>query len=375
MVTAIGNGAFPQHAVVKLQSCCQDLFNKIIKVFSDFLAYCASFLPCFPTQEELTTRKLNLALSRCITQIVNEQPKSFRYHTAPNGWEPAETLQVGNFQVGVCETQGRRSTMEDKHLATFFTANIAGKNYPIHLFGVFDGHGHAENGLPANAAAEFVKTFLQQKLTENLSQCNPDRLSEHGIRKALKQTMKDLNQAYKQYYVDFLHQPDVALNQGTTAAICMILDGALWTSNVGDSRVVVENDGFPKQISEDQKPSDARFEQSIVKRGGWVSVPEPGDVPRLNGMLATARTIGDFGVGQGLSCSPTTTRIPLNEICPGSHLVLACDGVYDVSTTRDIVAAVHTHKNLRVGNLARNLVYSAYQSGSTDNITAMVVRF
>ncbi|OGN58689.1 MAG: hypothetical protein A3C42_01330 [Chlamydiae bacterium RIFCSPHIGHO2_02_FULL_45_9] len=47
---------------------------------------------------------------------------------------------------------------------------------------------------------------------------------------------------------------------GTTATVAMILDGKLWTANVGDSRTILDN-GI--QLSEDAKPTDTHYRKGI----------------------------------------------------------------------------------------------------------------
>ena len=77
---------------------------------------------------------------------------------------------------------------------------------------------------------------------------------------------------------------------------------------------------------------------------------------------------------KGINPRPKITMCPLSEIPKESHLILACDGIYHVSSTRQVAAAVKSHKNCSVAELAKNIVYSAYKAGSKDNLTALVVK-
>ncbi len=263
-------------------------------------------------------------------------------------------------QVGVAHAIGRRPTMEDEHLATSFNLMIGGRCYPVQLFGIFDGHG-------GPTASRFVRDHLQQKLQETLMEFNQGGLTEAGIWKALKMTCVRLNRDFKD-----LHGGLVPNNEGSTATIAVILDNHLWTANVGDSRTVLENNGSPVQLSEDAKPNDPRYRRGIEHRGGRVI--NVFGVPRVNGDLAIARSIGDHRFNGAVSARPKITKKPMAEIAPGSHLVLCCDGVYDVSRTVDIAAATHANRNCPPGMLARNIIYSAYQAGSEDNLSALVVK-
>lgn len=97
-------------------------------------------------------------------------------------------------------------------------------------------------------------------------------------------------------------------------------------------------------------------------------------IPRVNGDLAVARAIGDHRHNGAISARPKITKKPMSEIQPGSHLILCCDGIYDVSRTVDVVAAAHANRALSPGILARNIIYSAFQAGSNDNLSALVVK-
>ena len=95
---------------------------------------------------------------------------------------------------------------------------------------------------------------------------------------------------------------------------------------------------------------------------------------RVNGFLSIGAAFGDFCLNGALSASPQVTKKPLSEIQPNSHLILCCDGVFDVARTEDVVRAAHVNQNLTAGDLAKNIVYSAFSSGSDDNITVLVVK-
>ncbi len=86
-----------------------------------------------------------------------------------------------------------------------------------------------------------------------------------------------------------------------------------------------------------------------------------------------ARALGDAEI-QGVSARPKITKKPLSSIEEESHLVLTCDGVFDVASTKQIVSAVHEHKQESAKTLAEEIVASAYLTGSTDNISALVVK-
>lgn len=341
-----------------------DCFARIWNVFTSavrsFLSWIGLIFGCtlfsFHPGPQIQDRLIR-QMQYCSHQMQHEPSKPFHFQAAPAAWDQHEE-RVGSYHIGFSHIQGRRPSMEDEHLATSFALTIAGRQYPVHLFGIFDGHGGRE-------AARFVKNNLQAKLQTVLIQCNPQALSDEGVWSALKRATAELNEEFKNRY------GNIANTQGTTATIAMILDQKLWTANVGDSRTVLDHCGEAIQLSEDAKPDDPRYKRGIEKRGGSVVIR---DVPRVNGSLAVARAIGDHALRGAINARPKITVKPLREIHPGSHLILSCDGIYDVARTQDIVHTVHTHRNKSAGALAADITHSAFYSGSADNLSSLVVK-
>jgi serine/threonine protein phosphatase PrpC len=295
---------------------------------------------------ELIAGKLRNQFEHAQNQAAQELDKAFQYLAAPANFQGhAQSERIADHEVGVCHFIGRRPTMEDEHLTTSFDLNVGGRAYPVQLFGIFDGHGGGE-------ASIYVRDNLERKLHETLNEFCAGGLTDEAIWNALKITFVRLKGEFNER------------QSGTTATVAMILDGKLWTANVGDSRTILDN-GI--QLSEDAKPTDPRYRQGIENRGGVVRFN------RVNGNLAVARAVGDHNVG-AISARPKITVYPLSMIPRGSHLILTCDGIYDVSSTRQIAAAVRAHRNQSAAELAKNIVYSAYQADSGDNLSALVVK-
>lgn len=343
--------------------------NKIWKVFVDRLRSCLTFLRFsfdfifvdrefrLIRDESRIAERLTVQKNYAKAQMQAESSKNFKYQAAPQTCERHEE-KVGEYQVGISHAQGRRPTMEDEHLAVAFDLKIEGRVYPIRLFGIFDGHGGKE-------ASKYIRDHLRAKLEEALIEFNSEGLSEKGIWKALKLTTARISRDFKHRF------GRVADEQGSTATIAMILDQNIWTANVGDSRIVLDNNGVPMQLTEDAKPDNPRYRKWIEERGGRVRV---NGVARINGDLAVARAIGDFRLGAAITARSKITRTPLSEVAHGSHLVLCCDGIYDVASTREVVSAVHRDRHLTAAELAANITYSAYASESGDNLSAMVIK-
>lgn len=95
-------------------------------------------------------------------------------------------------------------------------------------------------------------------------------------------------------------------------------------------------------------------------------------VPRVSGNLAVSRALGDFGLAPFVSGEPEITG-PRHVDGLGA-IVVACDGVYDVlddARTAAVVAfQAASHGPQRAAEALRD---AAYATGSTDNISVVVV--
>ncbi len=299
---------------------------------------------------ELIQGKLREELRSAQNQMLREEDgEHFQYLDGNLGNVGSE--RIGEYEVGFCDYIGRRPTMEDEHLAVSFDLLINKARYPIRLFGIFDGHGGTE-------AARFLKERLQAKLEKTLIEMNPNGLTDEGIWNALKLTFVQLNKEFSG-------------DSGSTATVCLTLDGKLWTANVGDSRTILSNGGEVLQLSEDAKPADPKYTKGIENRSGVVLWNQG---MRVNGNLAVARSLGDHSLNGAISARPKITMIPLETIRPGSDLVMACDGIYDVASSQQIGRAMRDNEAETPETRARKIVFSAFEAQSTDNLSAMVIR-
>lgn len=100
---------------------------------------------------------------------------------------------------------------------------------------------------------------------------------------------------------------------------------------------------------------------------------------RVNGALAVARSIGDKHIGPAVSPRPKVTLLPLRHVPNGAHLVLACDGLFDVASSQQVAEAVvyvaSKATQNEVADIAEALVAASLVAGSTDNVSTVVVSF
>jgi len=91
---------------------------------------------------------------------------------------------------------------------------------------------------------------------------------------------------------------------------------------------------------------------------------------RVNGILAVARALGDLTMKDFVSGEPYTKIIDVTD--EDTHLILACDGIWDVIEDDKSVEIVTQAENAT--KAATELLKAALRAGSTDNISVMVIK-
>jgi len=273
-----------------------------------------------------------------------------------------ETPQGFQTWVGVAGVQGRRATMED--------ATIVSQKDGLIFLGVFDGHGGSDT---SNTLAA---TFPSMVLSGYPSSKPFAKRKDYLITKT-----KEMDQT-------LFHFED-----GSTAVfgILSLTDKWLDVGNLGDSRlVVIYKDGTIK-TTEDHKPEDIAEMKRISRAGGFVSchpIPPkhqggpPARMCRVNGNLATSRAFGDFHMGLKPelpgedSLKYAVSDVPEvyeRSLTNANFIVLACDGLWDVMVNEEVAQFLSANKDQSPFDLASALVTKAYDLGSTDNISVIVV--
>lgn len=151
-------------------------------------------------------------------------------------------------------------------------------------------------------------------------------------------------------------------DSGTTACVVMITPDWVVCANAGDSRSVMGRAGqIAVPLSFDHKPDDESEAQRIRAAGGYVAMG------RVEGDLAVSRGLGDYrfknistvmstpstgfatnGIhieSQDVTMKPAEQKVsPVPDIITVSRdtekecfIVVACDGIFDVMTNRDLV--------------------------------------
>ncbi|CAK0890570.1 unnamed protein product [Prorocentrum cordatum] len=184
--------------------------------------------------------------------------------------------------------------------------------------------------------------------------------------------------------------------QGSTALVALLHGNPklgtplrLILAHVGDSRAVLCRAGQAVAVSEDHKPDRLDEKKRIERAGGLVlnvrgawriaapTNPRGGSKAsrREYQGLAMTRSLGDLCFKQPTALSsaePEVKVMPITE--QDSFLILATDGIYNVLSNQDVVDCAGKHWN-DPEEAAKNVVRSAFQKGSDENLTALVIQF
>lgn len=285
-------------------------------------------------------------------------------------------------RAGVFAVQGRRNYMEDTH------ALCGGSGEGSGLFGVFDGHG---GGLTSHiVATQLAKRFAEQCSNNNNSNNNSN--SNNNTRNVTQAVFWDslyrtLEQDYMRVVASNALPPNYVDHtslrtqgrEGSTAVVAHIdaVSRVVTVANAGDSRCVLcSRNGAVVALSNDHKPTDP-VEYARLQANGWDVMR--GRIYRLRppnareGGLNLSRAIGDTLYGEGVTCTPEvqTRLLALDD----ALLILGSDGLWDVtSNEKACQTAMALIDSQEPEKIAQSLVMNAYDAGSTDNITALVVK-
>mmetsp|Transcript_11495 Transcript_11495/g.70686 ORF Transcript_11495/g.70686 Transcript_11495/m.70686 type:complete len:185 (-) Transcript_11495:1796-2350(-) len=156
---------------------------------------------------------------------------------------------------------------------------------------------------------------------------------------------------------------------GSTAAMVVVVGNKIYLAHIGDTRIVISCNSGETHVTKDHKANREDEKKRIEELGGTVLFF---GTWRVEGMLAVTRSFGD-GVLKTLI--PAVPEVEVREVSPSnmSVAIIATDGVWDVISNEEAVRTVQEASNPK--EAAKSLVQEAFERGSTDNISAIVVEF
>lgn len=183
---------------------------------------------------------------------------------------------------------------------------------------------------------------------------------------------------------------------GTTVSGIVSDSDHLIIYNVGDSRTSVHltKDGvvhFLKPIFDDSgkqitstivsEPTsffttedhdgECNVEKDRINRCGGLLISDPAGTARLNGALSVTRAFGDAGVGKGLDHIPDVYWIEKKHV--NGPILMYSDGLYEAIRKKNDPEIKHEIYHIAKKHGTDPLVKYAYDLGSGDNITAILV--
>lgn len=207
-----------------------------------------------------------------------------------------------------------RSTMEDACTVVDGFGGDASTGY----FSVYDGHG-------GRNVAEYLRLHLHVNIEKEL-RSKGDRSVEECMKAAFLITDAECSTTGEQA-------------SGSTAAVCIVRKSGLkryvYAANCGDARSVLCHAGVAVRLSKDHKATDAVEKARIEAAGGFVIRK------RVMGVLAVARSFGDFVLKKYVTSEPYTSTTKLDAMVCGTECTLLFTGyhisVLYVSTPSSLV--------------------------------------
>eukprot|EP01102_Stenamoeba_stenopodia_P005572 TRINITY_DN16321_c0_g1_i1.p1 TRINITY_DN16321_c0_g1~~TRINITY_DN16321_c0_g1_i1.p1 ORF type:complete len:510 (-),score=106.49 TRINITY_DN16321_c0_g1_i1:90-1619(-) len=351
-----------------------------------------SFSRCFlrPRQEEeASPSRASVILKHLIEDGIPVEKRSSRSSVVMDG----KSLRLIS---GVDSQQGKRKTMEDAHVALNHLNALFPKlpnDVKRAFYAVYDGHS-------GRRAADVAEQMLHKNIIGD-----PAFVREDTVVTAIQNGYKKTDELI----LELSSQETPRWKDGSTAATVLIVDRTMYFANLGDSEIVLgrwKNKDNPSlmggieatPLSHKHKPTNADEKSRIEALGGHVFQG------RLFGTLAVARALGDSEMKVPISAANYVSAEPFvgkRELQTGidAFLILACDGLWDKVTHQsavEFVASCLSPPSASAANggggspivvgdnqqhkkdpktIASLLVKKALDSGSTDNVTVVIVLF
>lgn len=311
-----------------------------------------------------------LPLDQAIESMRKNSQKAINEHIRKSPSEPYATVHEAlptiekmnevkltqlQFRYSVAEMQGRRSTMEDAH---FYKETQQGV-----LTGVLDGH----RGI---VIAQYVSDQIQNRFFDSL-------IKNHGN---VRQTFEFLFNEIQQDIVHNSHWDPV----GSTAVICYIdkRTHLIYTATLGDSEANIYRtiDQQVKSISlscvRDWSSTRDALRAAIANNDPQIAEDWPKEkFPKFlrHGNLNVSRAFGDVDLAgtmekPGVIHKP---KITINQLNKGDTLILACDGLKDYASEKEIITFLGKQTTTdQVKDLANWVITKKF---SSDNVTIVAV--
>lgn len=257
-----------------------------------------------------------------------------RYSSANQRYFYKEGNQIFNGSFN--ESLGGGTVQED---AASAVGEIFGPN--TQYYAMFDGHG-------GNNVSQYLAKHLHEKIREQYNILKDSKSIEEIIQTSITEVNSMLIEQYPA--------------TGSTVALTLIIGKRAHFANIGDTRIVLIEDGVAKRITVDHNVNNGDEITLLQRRGGSFFNG------RVSGVLSLTRCLGD-----GTYIGSLSTEISYLEcdIRDGMHMIMACDGVWDVMSDEDAVELYM--KTGDPSTAAKAIVEESLKRGSCDNISVICV--
>lgn len=215
------------------------------------------------------------------------------------------------------------------------------------LFVVADGMGGAAAGEIASDMA--VDTIYNHMITE---WGNDQENAEQRFAYRLKEAVEIANQQIHEYAKSHVEHRGM----GTTTTAAGVYQGALYLTQIGDSRGYLIRAGKISQITKDQ---------SLMQR-----LVDAGELTEEEAAVSERRNIILQALGPDPHVKVDLTR---QELRNGDLLVMCSDGLSGLVKNDDMLRIVT--QNTDLVTICKELIELANSRGGPDNITCIVARF
>ena len=247
---------------------------------------------------------------------------------------------------GVTDNQNppHKNYMEDGFAVVPVLEQTAAASYSF--FGVYDGHSGRE-------ATEYAQDTLHLNLLSAL---------RHGL---------GVEEAHQHAYV---LTDNELLAMGVKTAGCTVVTALiakaggkrlLHVANAGDGRAVLCKAGRAIRMSFDHKVEVESETKRILALGGTILWG------RVQGQTMVSRSLGDHDLKKFVIADPHFKTEPLDATC--EFLVLACDGIWDVTDDQEVVDVVRKAGVTDPKAASAAIIQHVISKQTKDNLTAMVI--
>ncbi len=229
---------------------------------------------------------------------------------------------------------GRRREMNQDYL---FTSETAVGNLP-NLFLVADGMG-------GHAAGDYASRFTVEKMVEHIRE---------SAQREPVMLMKEAALLANRLLAAAAYNDPGKMGMGTTIVAASVVDGRLYTANVGDSRLYVINREKIIQVTRDHSLVEEMVRLGEMDREEAKDHPDKNIITRAIGVMPEVSV--DFFETQ---------------LDAGDSVLICTDGLTNMVEDKEIKRIVLSQRD--IVEKVEKLVETANENGGRDNITVVLI--